>query len=110
MKKPSDKWQEVELGKLITIIAGQAPPSSSYNKHGNGLPFLRVNCFSEKYPVTDSFTTDSLKECEKGDILLSVAGTIGAINIADKKYSITRSIFALRTMDKQLDNSYLFYF
>ena len=110
MKKPLDEWQEIELGKLITIIAGQAPPSSSYNKLGNGLPFLRINSFTEKYPITDSFTTDSLKECEKGDILLSVAGTIGAVNIADKKYSITRSIFALRVIDKQLDNSYLFYF
>jgi len=104
------EWQVVELGDLLKIIAGQAPPSSSYNKNKIGLPFLRVNSFNEKYPSTDTWTVHSLKECEERDILLSVAGTIGSINIADKKYSITRSIFALRVDTEKLHNLYLFYF
>jgi len=104
------EWREVELGNLIKIISGQAPPSSSYNKKKIGLPFLRVNSFNKKYPSTDTYTNDSLKECKKGDILLSVAGTIGSINISDKKYSITRSIFALRTKEMEINNLYLYYF
>ena len=104
------EWKEVKMGDLVEIIAGQAPPSAFYNKEKNGLAFLRVNSFGEKYPVNDSWTTESLKSCQKGDILLSVAGTIGAVNIADKDYSITRSIFALRPNTKKINLNYLYYF
>ena len=107
-KQINQEWRNIELGELAKIIAGQAPPSESYNQNNDGLPFLRVNSFGEKYPKTDSYTDKSIKECEKSDILLSVAGTIGAVNIADKKYSITRSIFAIRITNPKIMNSYLF--
>jgi type I restriction enzyme S subunit len=104
------EWKEIELEEIIEIIAGQAPPSSSYNHQSRGLPFIRVNSFRTFYPEAEEFTDKSLKECERGDILLSVAGTIGSINFADKKYSITRSIFAIRSKNKDLDIMYLFYY
>ena len=80
----SNEWNEVELGNVTKIIAGQAPHSSSYNQEKKGMPFLRVNSFGKKYPETDYWTTTPLKVCDKEDILLSVAGTIGNVNISDK--------------------------
>lgn len=106
----ASKMEKVQLKDVMEIISGQAPPSSSYNKSGEGIPFLRVNCFGSRFPITDSYTTKPLKTCEKGDILLSVAGTIGEVNIADKEYAITRSVFALKPKNKKLDLMYLFFY
>lgn len=103
-------WKIYKLGDLVDIIAGQAPPSSSYNKDGSGTSFLRVSEFGEKYPQSTYWTNKPLKFCKENDILLSVAGTIGDVNIADSTYAITRSIFALRIKNRDLDSNYLFYY
>lgn len=103
-------WKFFKLSDLVDIIAGQAPPSSSYNQDSRGTLFLRVNGFGEKYPHAVDYTDKPLKFCEKNDILLSVAGTIGDVNIADKRYAITRSIFALRIKNEELDFNYLFHY
>jgi len=103
-------WEWMELFQLVELIAGQAPPSSSYNQKNDGVPFLRVNSFGEQYPKTNFWTNKPLKICKKGDILLSVAGTIGDVNIADNEYAITRSIFAIRAKNNSLFINYLFYY
>ena len=32
--------EEVNLADVCDIIAGQSPPSSTYNQEGNGVPFF----------------------------------------------------------------------
>lgn len=100
-------WNKTELGELFEIIAGQAPHSRYYNHNNEGVPFLKVNNFGVKYPVVDTWTTKSLRESKEGDILLSVAGSLGFVNYAINA-SITRSIFALRP-NKKVDEDYLFH-
>ena len=34
-------WEMVKLGEVCTVIAGQSPPSSTYNSEGIGLPFYQ---------------------------------------------------------------------
>jgi len=109
-KKLPVGWKDEDLSALGDIIAGQAPPSSSYNQKGDGIPFLRVNSFGERTPKTDSWTTQPLKTCERGDILVSVAGTLGSINVADGRYAITRSIFAIRINEKKINPAYVMYY
>jgi len=105
----SNKWSTKKLGEVCEIIAGQAPPSRFYNHCGEGKPFLRVNSFGEIYPNIDSWTTKCLKECKKGDILFSVAGSLGFVNLGIDA-CITRSIFALRPLKKIITQKFLFYF
>ena len=102
-------WSTKKLGEVCEIIAGQAPPSRFYNHCGEGKPFLRVNSFGEIYPNIDSWTTKCLKECKKGDILFSVAGSLGFVNLGIDA-CITRSIFALRPLKKIITQKFLFYF
>ena len=33
--------EEVSLVDVCDIIAGQSPPSSTYNQEGNGVPFIQ---------------------------------------------------------------------
>jgi len=101
-------WPTKKLGELVEIIAGQAPPSKYYNKEGKGKPFIKVNSFGNTYPKIDTWTTKSLKESKRGDVLLSVAGTIGEVNLGIDA-SITRSVFALRPK-REILQLYLFYF
>ena len=100
-------WPTKKLGEICEIIAGQAPPSNSYNTDGKGMPFLRVNSFREIYPQIEGWTTQPLKCSKKGDILLSVAGSVGMVNLGIDA-CITRSIFALRPNNKFLNQRFLF--
>jgi len=100
-------WSTKKLGEICEIIAGQAPPSDFYNKEGKGIPFLRVNSFGEIYPKVDSWTTKPLKLSRSSDVLLSVAGSVGFVNLGINA-CITRSIFALRP-NKEILQKLLFY-
>ena len=100
-------WPTKKLGEVCEIIAGQAPPSDFYNKEGKGMPFLRVNSFGEIYPKVDSWTTKPLKLSRNNDVLLSVAGSVGFVNLGINA-CITRSIFALRP-NKEILQKFLFY-
>ncbi|NLH46842.1 MAG: restriction endonuclease subunit S, partial [Acholeplasmataceae bacterium] len=97
----------IPLSSLFQIISGQAPPSEYYNNKEIGYPFLKVNNFTDRIPKVDTWTTKSLKECRLGDVLLSVAGSVGFVNMGIEA-SITRSIFALRPNDKTTTD-FLFY-
>jgi type I restriction enzyme S subunit len=99
-------WSTKKLGEICEIIAGQAPSSSSYNTEGKGMPFLRVNSFGNIYPRIEAWTTQSLKCSKEGDVLISVAGSVGMVNLGINA-CITRSIFALRPQ-KDITQKFLF--
>jgi len=99
-------WPTKKLGEICEIIAGQAPSSSSYNTEGKGMPFLRVNSFGNIYPRIEAWTTQSLKCSKEGDVLISVAGSVGMVNLGINA-CITRSIFALRPQ-KDITQKFLF--
>ena len=40
---PPDGWSVVPFTCIATVIAGQSPPSGSYNREQEGLPFLQGN-------------------------------------------------------------------
>lgn len=89
---------------------GQAPPSKSCNKDGNGTIFVKVGEFGEKNPRISEWTSKPIKIAKEGDILICVVGSIGEINIASFPCAIGRSVAAIRSKSKDLDQKYLFYF
>lgn len=103
------KYNKIKLSKIVKIISGQAPPSSSYNKK-HGFPFLRVNDFRDIFPESDTLTTEPIKICQENDILISTAGTIGLVNLADKKYCIARGVYAIRPDLEMIDTKFLFFY
>jgi type I restriction enzyme S subunit len=87
-----------EMGDISTIIMGTSPPGSTYNVEQIGMPLLNGPTeFGQHHPNCTLFTTDSKRECEKGDIIFCVRGsTTGRINWADKKYSLGRGVCCIR--------------
>ena len=96
------------LGDVSKIIMGQAPHSKTYNTKKIGELLLRVNNFGNKYPTSDTYTTNPLKKSKDTDILLCVAGSCGKINFGINA-AITRSIAAIRP-GETLDKIFLYYF
>ncbi|HII59167.1 TPA: restriction endonuclease subunit S [Methanocaldococcus jannaschii] len=109
---PED-WEVVELGneKYFKIIMGQSPPSSSYNKEGEGVPFLQGKAeFGNIYPNPVLYTNKPLKVVDDEDILISVRAPVGDVNIAPFKLCIGRGLAGIKSNKEKVDNFFVFYY
>lgn len=104
------KIEEVPLGSIALITMGLSPTGDTYNNHGEGISLLNGPTeFGETYPNCTLFTTDSKRECEKGDLIFCVRGsTTGRMNWADKVYSLGRGVCSI-TGEISLDTKYIRY-
>ncbi len=107
-----EEWELKNLGdnEVSLIKMGQSPPSDTYNKVGNGLPFLQGNAeFGFKYPSFTTYCSLPLKTAQPGDILISVRAPVGDVNIANSEYCIGRGLAAISPNLKNTDGSFLYY-
>lgn len=89
-------FETVALKRVAAINMGQSPPSESYNAVELGLPFLQGNAeFGDLHPTPRLWCPDPPKQCQPGDILLSVRAPVGAKNIADGVYGVGRGLCAV---------------
>jgi type I restriction enzyme S subunit len=94
---PPEGWSVERFTDIAKVIAGQSPPSETYNDKGVGLPFLQGNAdFSFKYPIPSLWCSDPQKVAQEGDTLISVRAPVGEINRADRDYAIGRGLAAVR--------------
>ena len=101
---------EIQLGAVIDIVMGQAPPGKDCNKDGKGVPFVKAGEFGVERPVIREWTTNPKKIAEKGDVFLCVVGaTCGKINLGED-CAIGRSVAALRPNKDKIDQRFLYYF
>ena len=100
-----------QLHTVATIIAGQSPPSSTYNSTGGGLPFFQGKAdFQEKHPRVRMWCNSTKrKEAKPGDILMSVRAPVGSVNICDQHSIIGRGLAAIRPLSI-LDGEFLYFF
>jgi len=111
-KIPKD-WDVQELGdeSIADIIAGQSPPSSTYNKENHGLPFLQGKMeFGEMFPSPTTYCLEPIKIAKKNDVLLSVRAPVGDVNIAPSECCIGRGLAAIRAKVDKLNHLFLFYY
>jgi len=111
-KIPID-WDVRELGddSIADLIAGQSPPSSTYNKENRGLPFLQGKMeFGEIFPSPTTHCSKPIKVAEKDDVLLSVRAPVGDVNIAPFKCCIGRGLAAIRPKSDRLSHLFLFHY
>src|SRR3989339_1881231 len=96
-----------KLADIAEIIAGQSPPSSTYNKNGIGLPFFQGKAdFGKVNPKVRVWCDAPQKTAEPGDILISVRAPVGPTNICDTKACIGRGLSAIR-VNHNIKNEYL---
>jgi len=107
------EWEIIKLGdtRRAKIIMGQSPPSSTYNKDGEGLPFLQGKLeFGMIYPSPTVYCSQPLKIAEKSDILISVRAPVGDVNIAPYRLCIGRGLAAIRFDSKEAASWFYFYY
>ena len=98
-----EEWVLEKIGNFLKINMGQSPPSESYNKEKNGLPFYQgVSDFGVLFPKVMSWCSDSKKIADKDQILFSVRAPVGDINITNSKCCIGRGLAALDPCDNDL--------
>ena len=82
---------------VASIILGQSPPSSTYNKVGEGVPFFQGKAdFGLIHPVPRMWCSEGKKFATAGDILVSVRAPVGDVNVATCDCAIGRGISAIR--------------
>ena len=97
---PAD-WKWVKLEDISDIILGQSPPSSTYRKSPDGLPFFQGKAdFGDINPTPTTWCIAPKKIAESGDILMSVRAPVGPTNLADRKCAIGRGLASIRCNEK----------
>lgn len=97
------------LGNIADIIAGQSPPSSTYNSEGKGLPFFQGKAdYGEKYPSVRFWCSDPTKISLPEDILISMRAPVGPVNINVVESCIGRGLSAIR-VKKNVSRDYIYY-
>lgn len=90
-------WQVAALGDCFELTMGQSPPGSTYNEHGDGLPFFQGRAdFGFRYPTNRKFCTAPTRRAQPADTLVSVRAPVGDINMAWEECCIGRGVAALR--------------
>lgn len=117
------KWRTYKLGELVTIKGGKRLPKgvllqSAPNHH----PYIRIRDLGKTrileldstYEYVDDLTQKSIARyiVEKGDILLSIVGTIGLVGIVGESLHLanqTENCVKLINLNK-VDRLYLYYY
>jgi type I restriction enzyme, S subunit len=105
---PPSGWTVRCFTQVADVIAGQSPPSETYNSRREGLPFLQGNAdFTEKYPKPSLWCSAPQRIAQRGDVLISVRAPVGEVNRADEEYAIGRGLAAIRATSS--DGNFLYH-
>jgi type I restriction enzyme S subunit len=105
-------WRIANLGDISNIIMGQSPKSECYNEKKEGYPLIQGNadCKNRK-TVPRIYTSELIKECHKGDIIMTVRAPVGAISKSYHNACIGRGVCAIRPKEnEEYLYQYLIYF
>jgi type I restriction enzyme S subunit len=96
-------WEEKKLGDVATIVMGQSPKSSNYNMKKIGLPLIQGNADCENRKTQPkTFTSQITKECDIGDIIMSVRAPVGSISMSIHNACIGRGVCCIKHNNEKL--------
>ena len=107
-----------KLSDVVTITSGGTPKTSVKEFWDGDIDWLAVADFnsSNRYvssaskKITDlGLNNSNTKMLEKGDLIISARGTVGAIAQLTKPMAFNQSCFGLRGKKDKLDTDYLYY-
>ena len=104
----SGEWKEVKLGDVARVTMGQSPSSNSYNEKQIGVPLIQGNADCKKRKTKPRvYTTQKTKECNIGDIIMTVRAPVGAISKSFHNACIGRGVCAIKSKN---NNQFLYHF
>lgn len=111
------EWEETTLGKHIEIIGGGTPKTSVQEYWNGDIPWLSVVDFNEKgrwvYGANKHISqagveASSTRVLDKGDLILSARGTVGALAQLAIPMAFNQSCYGIRAR-KTAENNFLYY-
>ena len=117
VKAESQKYELQRLTKFVKIISGGTPKTNIAEYWNGNIPWLSVADFSkvnrfvektEKHITELGLENSSTRYLNKGDLIISARGTVGALAELIIPMTFNQSCYGLRGND-QLNNGYLFY-
>jgi len=91
-----DDWRPETMSGVATVVMGSSPKSECYNESQDGLPLLQGNAdIKNRLSAPRIFTSEITKECQVGDILMSVRAPVGSIAKSIYHACIGRGIAAI---------------
>ncbi|EGK02366.1 restriction endonuclease subunit S [Dysgonomonas gadei] len=102
------------VGEICDVIMGQSPSSAAYNYVNNGLPLIQGNLdISEGTTSPRMWTSEITKQCEIGDIILTVRAPVGVVAKSNMIACVGRGICAIKVKESKCSEyvyQYLQYF
>jgi len=93
------EWMIQYLFDTAKIVMGSSPKSDAYNEIGNGLPLIQGNAdIKNRKSSPRIFTSEITKECDPGDVLLSVRAPVGTVAVSCHKACIGRGIASIKAL------------
>lgn len=90
-------WKMKKFGEVSSIIMGQSPDSNSYNTEGIGMLLIQGNAdISNRKSNPRNWTSNPTKECQIGDIILTVRAPVGAVAKSCHNACLGRGVCAIR--------------
>lgn len=111
------EWKEVKLAEVCEIIGGGTPKTSVPEYWNGEIPWLSVVdfnsanrwVFTTERTITESgLNNSSTKMLNKGDIIISARGTVGALAQLAKPMVFNQSCYGIRA-NKESVNDFLYY-
>jgi type I restriction enzyme S subunit len=115
-------WKEYKLGEICKVKGGKRlPKGNNLTTVPNSHPYIRVRGMGEKYlPINNleyvpNEVFPSIKNyiVDKGDLLLSIVGTVGLVSLVNDeldKASLTENCVKIIPQKDIIDNEFLYYF
>ncbi|WP_060873547.1 restriction endonuclease subunit S [Myroides odoratus] len=104
------EWINKRFREIATIIMGQSPESTSYNIEGIGLPLIQGNAdIVNRLSAPRQYTKNPTKQCDIGDILLTVRAPVGYVSKSSHNACIGRGICSVKN-NKHSSNEFIYQF
>ncbi|MDI3483413.1 MAG: hypothetical protein PWQ88_1284, partial [Candidatus Methanomethylophilaceae archaeon] len=103
-----EEWEVVKAIDYCDFERGTEPGSDSYNRQGDGVPFIRVGNISAGIQELLFTKSNKIKFCSENDILMSFDGSPGVV-VTGYKGAYSSGIRKVTPKTQKLDKTFLFY-
>jgi type I restriction enzyme S subunit len=113
-----NNWIQTSLNDLIDIIGGGTPKTSVQEYWNGDIPWLSVVDFNnnakyvqttEKCITKKGLDNSSTRILNKGDIIISARGTVGAIAVLASPMAFNQSCYGIRPKSNKIHRDFLYY-
>lgn len=113
----NNNWQKVKLSEIIQLIGGGTPKTTNNTYWNGNIPWLSVVDFNDdnRYVTTTEKTITELglqnsttHLLDKGDIIISARGTVGALAQLATPMAFNQSCYGIKATERSC-NDFLYY-